>query len=326
MYWIIVTYLKQIRIVVASPNDVIKEREALANSIIDRVNRNTAERLGLILKLGRWETDTYPGLHIDGPQGLVDSILKIEDCDILIGIFWKRFGTPTPDGKTGTEHEFYKAYDAWKKNKRPQVMLYFNQKEYSPNTTTEAKQHLAVLKFKEKLPKEAFYQNYHGIQKFRDMVYDHLTQYIQEKYGHPEPGNITAKDIKENTLVKPNVLWVDDNPGKNQDIIKTCRQQGVQFDLARTALGAYSCLKEKNYALIISDVERSKPLSGLYLIRGIKHRVVNPPPIIIFSSEREVKRYYEKAPGMHVEASFVTSSAKDLAAKISEIIKKPVAV
>src|SRR5215469_6529800 len=129
MYWIIVTYLKQIRIVVASPNDVIKEREALANSIIDRVNRNTAERLGLILKLGRWETDTYPCLHIDGPQGLVDSILKIEDCDILIGIFWKRFGTPTPDGKTGTEHEFYKAYDAWKKNKRPQVMLYFNQKE-----------------------------------------------------------------------------------------------------------------------------------------------------------------------------------------------------
>ena len=125
------TYLKQIRIVVASPNDVIKECEALF-SIIDRVNRNTAERLGLILMLGRWETDTYPGFHVDGPQGLVDSILKIEDCDILIGIFWKRFGTPTSDGKTGTEHEFYNAYEAWKKNRRPQIMLYFNLKEYSP--------------------------------------------------------------------------------------------------------------------------------------------------------------------------------------------------
>jgi len=99
------TTLNQIKIVIASPNDVREEREALA-SIIERVNSNTAERLGLILRLGRWETDTYPGFHVDGPQGLVDSILKIEDCDILIGIFWKRFGTPTPDGKTGTEHGF----------------------------------------------------------------------------------------------------------------------------------------------------------------------------------------------------------------------------
>ncbi len=63
---------------------------------------------------------------------MIDPILKIEDCDILICIFWKRFGTITEDGKTGTEHEFYKAYEAWKQNKRPQIMLYFSQKKYSP--------------------------------------------------------------------------------------------------------------------------------------------------------------------------------------------------
>jgi hypothetical protein len=180
------TSLNQIRIVIASPNDVREEREALT-SIIERVNSNTAGRLRLILRLERWETDTYPGFHVDGPQGLVDSILKIEDCDILIGIFWKRFGTPTSDGKTGTEHEFYKAYEAWKKNNRPQIMLYFNQKEYSPNTTTELEQHLAVLKFRDKLPKETFYRNYRGIDTFRDMVYDHLTNYIQDTYRPPEP-------------------------------------------------------------------------------------------------------------------------------------------
>ena len=86
---------------------------------------------------------------------MIDPILNIDDCDILIGIFWKRFGTPIKeDGKTGTEHEFYNAYEAWKKNGRPQIMLYFNQKEYFPKTSGESEQQTAVLKFKESFPKE----------------------------------------------------------------------------------------------------------------------------------------------------------------------------
>lgn len=122
------------------------------------MNRNTAEDLGLVLKAVRWEADSYPGFHVDGPQGLIDPILKIEDCDILICIFWKRFGTPTKkDSKTGTEHEFDKAYEAWKQNNRPHIMLYFNQKAYSPKGPEDSEQHLAVLNFKKNIPKEALH-------------------------------------------------------------------------------------------------------------------------------------------------------------------------
>jgi hypothetical protein len=104
---------------------VREEREAL-DKVIERVNSNVAAYLGLTLRTVRWETESYPGFHLDGPQGLIDKILKIEDSDILIGIFWKRFGTPTKDGKSGTEHEFYKAYEAWKKNGKPHIMMYFS--------------------------------------------------------------------------------------------------------------------------------------------------------------------------------------------------------
>ena len=86
------TTLKQLRVVIASPSDVKEEREAL-DKVIERVNRNTAEGLDLVLKAVRWETDSYPGFHMDGPQGQIDLIIKIEDCDILICIFWKRFGS-----------------------------------------------------------------------------------------------------------------------------------------------------------------------------------------------------------------------------------------
>jgi hypothetical protein len=34
------------------------------------------------------------------PQGLIDERMQIGDADIAIGIFWKRFGTPTGDAIT----------------------------------------------------------------------------------------------------------------------------------------------------------------------------------------------------------------------------------
>lgn len=59
----------------------------------------------------------------------------MNECDILIGIFWKRFGTPTNGADSGTEHEILLAYDVWKKKKQPHIMVYFNQQ--SPPTLTE---------------------------------------------------------------------------------------------------------------------------------------------------------------------------------------------
>src|SRR6185369_11493004 len=108
-----------LRIVVASPGDVQAERNALP-AVVDEINRGFAAQCNLQLELYRWETDAYPGVHAAGPQGLIDSVLKIEDCDILIGIFWKRFGTPTTDARSGTEHEILRAYLAWQRNRRPQ--------------------------------------------------------------------------------------------------------------------------------------------------------------------------------------------------------------
>ena len=69
--------------------------------VIKELNRGVAADRNLLLELSRWETDAYPGFHAEGPQGLIDPILKIEDCDILLGIFWKRFGTPTKGCEVG---------------------------------------------------------------------------------------------------------------------------------------------------------------------------------------------------------------------------------
>lgn len=120
---------RTLRIVVASPGDVQPERDVLP-LVVDELNRGIAAERGLSLVLSRWETDSYPGFHPEGPQGLIDPTLRIEDCDVLIGIFWRRFGTPTMDTKSGTEHEILVACEAWKEKGRPQIMVYFNDKPF----------------------------------------------------------------------------------------------------------------------------------------------------------------------------------------------------
>ena len=106
--------LRPIRIVVASPGDVEAERDPRLAAVIEELNLEF-ENAGCILPLASvGAMDSHPGFHVLGPQGMVDPGLDIENCDILIGIFWKRFGTPTPDAGSGTEHEFKIAYERWK--------------------------------------------------------------------------------------------------------------------------------------------------------------------------------------------------------------------
>jgi hypothetical protein len=168
-----------IRIVVASPSDVKAERRALA-AVIQELNHGIAAERGLILELTMWETDAYPGFHPEGPQGLIDKVLNIEDCDVLIGVFWKRFGTPIASGETGTEHEILTAVTAWEKNRKPQIMMYFNEKSYTPKTSEEVDQWGRVLDFKKKFPKEGLWWAYKGKAEFEKMVRLHLTLWLRD--------------------------------------------------------------------------------------------------------------------------------------------------
>jgi hypothetical protein len=169
-----------LRIVVASPGDVQAERDALT-TVVEELNRGIAGDRSLRLELGRWETDAYPGFHPDGPQGLIGSVLNIQDCDVLIGIFWKRFGTPVKDAGSGTEHEFLRAYEAWQAKGRPQIMVYFNQRPYTPKSKAEIDQWGQVLEFQERFPKEGLWWPYKGKARFERLVREHLTKFISHR-------------------------------------------------------------------------------------------------------------------------------------------------
>ncbi len=170
-----------VRIFVGSPGDVDGEREQL-NKVVQELNTTLAALVperGLVLELIRWETHTRPGLGAD-PQDVVNRQLNMADVDVFIGIMWRRFGTPTERSGSGTEEEFRIASESWRRNRKPQeVLFYFCQAPSAPPATEdEAQQQLAVTRFRQELTREALVREYEEHSMFGDLVRPHLVQVI----------------------------------------------------------------------------------------------------------------------------------------------------
>ncbi len=171
----------KLRLLIASPGDVKKER-AIVRKVVGEVNRGVAVDRRIEFQVIAWETDTYPGFHPLGTQALIDDLLRIEECDVVVGIFWKRFGTPALKAKSGTEHEIRTAVAAWKTRKTPHVMLYFSTKPYAPKDASETKQWTDVLEFRAEFQAKGLLGTYSTQKQFEDSFRDHLTLHVRTKY------------------------------------------------------------------------------------------------------------------------------------------------
>ena len=169
-----------LRIVLSSPSDV-EDKHQIIEEIISELNKSIADSFDILFEITRWKTDAYPGFHKEGPQGLIDPILDIENCDILIGIFWKHFGTPTKQASSGTEHEFINAYKSWQNKGLPQIMMYFKDTEVNFETSAEVEQYKKVMQFREKFPRDGLYWTFKDIPQFERLVRNHLTQYLRSQ-------------------------------------------------------------------------------------------------------------------------------------------------
>jgi hypothetical protein len=193
-----------LNLVVVSPGDVQLERKAI-DAVVNNLNRLITRQFGLELRVHRWETDVYPAFHPEGPQGQVDETLQIDNCDIMVGIFWKKFGTPVKDAQSGTEHELERAYSAWQASngKRPHIMIYFKDKKYDCKTKEEEEQRSKVEAYKKKVSKDALWWSYKSKPEFERYVRDHLLMYL---LGHA--GEFGGKSY---TVIKSAKALIDYN-------------------------------------------------------------------------------------------------------------------
>jgi hypothetical protein len=177
---------EHIRVVVVSPGDVARER-VVAQSVVDELNRGVVRDRECRLSLWRWEIDARPGMHLEGPQGVIDELMQIQDADIVVGVFWKRFGTPTAAADSGTEHELRRAWAAWQRQGRPEVMVYFCTRAASPRTSDELAQWQRVLEFQHALPEQQLWWRYRTVAGFERLLREHLTALLLSRFAAPKP-------------------------------------------------------------------------------------------------------------------------------------------
>lgn len=80
------------RVLIASPSDVEDEREIAVRVIQEWNDLHSYNREIVLLPL-RWETHAAPEYGVR-PQEVINRQI-VDNCDLLIGVFWTRIGTPT---------------------------------------------------------------------------------------------------------------------------------------------------------------------------------------------------------------------------------------
>lgn len=169
--------VRTIRVFVASPGDVQRERDSLLG-VINEINRALdalVPRSAIRLELVRWETDAFP--EMGRAQAVINK--QIGAYDIFIGILWKRFGTPTGKASSGTEEEFQIAYRRWNKYGKPIILFYFNNSAIAPPRSLEDVEQLRrVVEFRQELALKGLTWEYESDALFMNTVRPHLTRVI----------------------------------------------------------------------------------------------------------------------------------------------------
>jgi hypothetical protein len=173
--------VRLLRVVVSSPSDVMPERAALQNAV-DDVNQRVGQFVGTRIELWRWEKDATVGQHLRGPQGVIDEQMRIEDADLVIGVLWKRLGTPTGDAHSGTEHELRLACDLYDSVGHPQVWMYFCERPAYPQSIEELDQWKLVLRYRESRASHQLAGVYVDVDEFAQMVGDGLASWLSTRY------------------------------------------------------------------------------------------------------------------------------------------------
>ncbi|MGH7599179.1 MAG: tetratricopeptide repeat protein, partial [bacterium] len=176
-----------LKIFIASPGDVSLERDKACEEI-DNL-RLLAHKHGYDLEAIRWETHATP--RMGRSQELINRLVR--ECDLFIGILWRRFGLPTGEAESGTLEEFDLARERFAKERAPEIMLYF--REVHPDFLADPGDQLKkVLAFKKQVEdgRLALYSQYRDPEHFAALLRQHITDWLLKLVPTPDDRPISA--------------------------------------------------------------------------------------------------------------------------------------
>ena len=177
-----------IPVMIASPGDVLEERNVTRDVIHEWNYVNSMSTNAVLMPVG-WETHSVPELGTRPQQLINEHVLK--DCDLLVGIFWTRLGTPTGKSASGTVEEIERHIEAGKP-----AMVYFSDAPVAPESM-DSEQYAALKEFKNWCRDIGLIETYDNVMDFQRKFTRHLSlklkqnQYLIDilKSGNASPGN-----------------------------------------------------------------------------------------------------------------------------------------
>jgi len=181
-------------VMIASPGDVASERTIVRDVIYEWNAFNSNTRKIVLLPIG-WESHSSPEMGAS-PQAIINQQI-LGKCDLLIGVFWTRIGTPTDEYASGTVEELEKHIQSGKP-----AMLYFSSQPVAMDTVI-LDQAAAVKKFKTECQSRGLYESYDSLSDFRTKLYRHLQLKINEHPLFNNTENRVASEIVESHTSLP---------------------------------------------------------------------------------------------------------------------------
>jgi hypothetical protein len=163
-----------INVMIASPSDVAQERQVARDLIHEWNDTNAQDQRIVLLPMG-WESHSSPKMG-DRPQAIINSQV-LNQCDLLVAIFWTRLGTSTGEFASGTVEEITKHVADGKT-----AMVYFSNAQIAPDRFNHV-QYEAVKAFREQCKAQGLFHEFSSPAQFRDDFRRHLALTIQREFS-----------------------------------------------------------------------------------------------------------------------------------------------
>ena len=197
---------KVYKILIASPADVPDERNAIAEVISNWNNINSEQQKVVLMPVG-WETHSAPLLG-NRPQGIINEQI-VNGCDMLIGVFWTRLGSPTGVSDSGTVEEIEHFIKAGKP-----VMLYFSGRKVDI-TTLDLSQLEKLRDFQKNMQKIGLIGSYVDINDFKEQLRNQISINVNNLLTNtlisiPTPEERTQKVKSIEKIMKKDKIYMED--------------------------------------------------------------------------------------------------------------------
>lgn len=164
------TGITEYDLLISCPGDVEKFKDVIEEAV-EKFNRLFGRTNSVLVNAKYWKSDSYSQMG-DRPQNILNRQL-VNKCDMLIAVFWTKFGTPTDRYGSGTEEEIEQMISSVK-----QVFLYFLDKPCPPSEYSSDYEN--VRKFKKRCNDRGLYKVVSDERELSEKFYEDLTQHFVE--------------------------------------------------------------------------------------------------------------------------------------------------